>query len=147
MDVRFFVTSALLGAAALAAGCSDDGKPCDPDQDYINRVCKPKPVEAGGGTGGTGGSGGGDDDASTDGSSPTSDAPPVEPVWGKACNMPGDAAVDCVGASSFCVARPGMTEGYCSAIDCLGKTGFCPPGWSCFEIPGVVNWCAKPALP
>jgi hypothetical protein len=138
MDFRLFLTAALLGVTALAAACSDDGKPCDPDQKYDNRVCKP------GGAGGSGGSGGGDEDAATDALGPTADAPEVPPVWGKACNMPGDAAVDCVGASSYCVARPGATEGYCSAIGCDTNPGICPIGWSCFPIPGVVAWCAKP---
>ena len=128
MDFRLLLTSVLLGVTALAAACSDDDKPCDPDQKYESRVCKAIPPEAGPI----------DEDAATDG--PTE----VPAVWGKACNMPGDAAVDCVGASNFCVARPGATEGYCSAIGCDADPGICPVGWSCFPIPGVIAWCAKP---
>jgi hypothetical protein len=139
MDFHTFLVSALLGATALAA-CYDDEKPCDPDQVYENRVCKDKPAEpidSGGGSGG-----GGDEDASTDTAPP--DVQEVPPNWGEPCSMPGDAAVNCRGASNYCVARPGSIDGYCSAIDCVGKTGLCPMGWMCFEIGTIANWCAKP---
>jgi hypothetical protein len=72
------------------------------------------------------------------------DAQDVPPNWGEPCSMPGDAAVNCRGASNYCVARPGSVDGYCSAIDCVGKTALCPVGWMCFEIAGIANWCAKP---
>jgi hypothetical protein len=138
MDLRTLLIVALLGGVALAA-CYDDGKPCDPDQIHKNRVCTDKPadpVDSGGG------GGGGDEDASTDGAAP--DVQDVPPNWGEACNMPGDASVNCRGASNYCVARPGSVDGYCTAFDCISRPGICPMGWMCFEIAGIANWCARP---
>ena len=134
----------------FVGACSDNGNPCNPSQDYVNRVCKPKPADAGNGAG-TGGSTGfgeaGDTDAQPDAaivdtSNPTP-AADVAPVWGKPCSMPGDAAVDCVGVANFCASKPNATEGYCTALNCKDNNSLCPVGWTCFDVV-VTNFCAKP---
>ena len=45
MHFRLHLAIAFFGATTVFAACGDDGKPCDPNQVLINRVCKPKPPD------------------------------------------------------------------------------------------------------
>jgi hypothetical protein len=129
--------SAVLVAISLVSGCSDDGKPCDPNQIYQNRLCLPAPVpppEAGAP----------DDVETVDGEitdAVAETAPPMG-MFGKACMMAGDTA-ECAAPAPYCAVRPGTTDGYCTAINCKADPTICPLGWTCFDV-SVVNFCAKP---
>ena len=141
MSFRFLSCSALLVAAAFAGGCSDDGKPCDPNQIYHDNLCSPKPppvpeagpeppdAEV-------------EDGEITDAASET--APPMG-MFGKVCMMAGDSA-ECAAPAPYCAVQPGATMGYCTAIECKANPTICPASWTCFDI-GVLNFCLKPVAP
>ena len=139
MSFRSLPCSALLVATAIAGGCSDDGKPCDPNQIYHNNLCSPKPVvvpEAGPP----------DmpdaevvDGEITDATNET--APPVG-MFGKVCMMSGDSP-ECAEPAPYCAVQPGGTMGYCTAINCKTNPTVCPANWTCFDV-GVLNFCLKP---
>ncbi|MFZ5896561.1 MAG: hypothetical protein ACOY0T_36235 [Myxococcota bacterium] len=103
----------------LAMGCWDDD-PCDPDQVFVDGVCRAAPAGGAGmsSTGGQSSVGGAGGNANGDGDS----------TWGKACAMP----TDCTGDSPICAPSP---LGYCTNINCSAgeaNADICPVGWMCF---------------
>jgi len=142
MSFRSLPCCALLVAAAFAGGCSDDGKPCDPNQIYHDNLCSPKPPPEAG------------PPEMPDGEVPDAEvvdgeitdttnetAPPVG-MFGKVCMMSGDSP-ECAEPAPYCAIQPGGTMGYCTAINCKTNPTVCPANWMCFDV-GVLNFCLKP---
>jgi hypothetical protein len=137
MSVRLVSAWAVLVAIPLASACSDDGKPCDPDQIVQDRLCVPAPVVPEAGTEA--------DVEIADGEiidAVVEAAPPVMGMFGKTCMMAGDSA-ECAAPAPYCAIAPSATVGYCTAINCKMDPTICPVGWTCFDV-SVVNFCLKP---
>ena len=144
MSIRFLLGSALIVAAALAGGCSDDGKPCDHNQNYERYVCVPKPIVPEAGP-----EAGPEMDAEVADGEITDAAAETTPagMFGTTCTMSGDSA-ECAAPAPYCAVQPGATMGYCTATDCKANPSICPPGWTCFDITAInLNFCFKPLTP